>query len=435
VARRASETDFLTGLANRRALVAAAARTVSERRAVALILVDLDGFKPVNDTFGHKAGDELLRQVAVRLNAVCPGARCVARLGGDEFAVLLSGADAAGDRPRRRAERLVRRLGQPYQIDDLTIAVTACCGYAGQQQSADTSQLMREADLALYQAKRLGHSQSAGFSRELQDHVQRRTALENALRMPGVEREIELAFQPIVDLDQREIHSFEALARWRHSTLGPISPAEFIPISEQILVIERVSDALLSAAARQAARWPRHISLSFNLSAVQLCALGSAARLCSLIRTQGLDPSRLEIEVTETAMMADFDQARANLSEFRRQGVRIVLDDFGAGYASISYLREMQFDVVKLDGSLVEAGRQNDRGMALLRGVIDLCRGMGVPCVAEHLESEAHTRALRAMGCRYGQGYWLGCPMTADAAAKLVGPPEVSRAPQRVATG
>jgi EAL domain-containing protein (putative c-di-GMP-specific phosphodiesterase class I) len=213
--------------------------------------------------------------------------------------------------------------------------------------------------------------------------------------------------------------SFEALARWRHSELGWISPSEFIPITEQISVVEQISEALLTRAAAEAVRWPDSIRLSFNLSAVQLCSDGSAQRILHLIAEAGLDPSRLQLEVTETALLGDFDAARRNLSQLGRAGVRLVLDDFGAGYASISYLREMKFDAVKLDGSLVAAATVDRAGMQLLKGVLDLCRAVGLPCVAEHVETEHQVAALRLLGCQYGQGYWLARPMPAEDAQRV----------------
>ena len=212
------------------------------------------------------------------------------------------------------------------------------------------------------------------------------------------------------------ICSFEALARWRHSELGWISPSEFIPITEQISVVERISEVLLRRAAAEALRWPSSIRLSFNLSAVQLCSEASAQRILQLVAEAGLPPARLQLEVTETALLGDFDAARRNLALLSKAGVRLALDDFGAGYASISYLREMSFDAVKLDGSLVVAASADRAGMRLLQGVLDLCRAVDLPCIAEHVETDEQVGLLRAMGCQFGQGYWLARPMSAEQA-------------------
>jgi EAL domain-containing protein (putative c-di-GMP-specific phosphodiesterase class I) len=216
------------------------------------------------------------------------------------------------------------------------------------------------------------------------------------------------------------------LARWNHPALGTISPAEFIPAAEQINVIMELSDTLLAQAAVEAERWAETVRLSFNLSAVQLCTEGSAKRILAILRSAGMDPNRLQVEVTETALLVDFTVARENLHALRAAGARIVLDDFGAGHASISYLREMQFDGIKLDGSLTVQAAESLRSRRLLKGVVDLCASLGLPCVAEHIETEEQRTLLREFGCRDGQGFLLARPMDAEAAA-LVAAPKVFR--------
>lgn len=240
-----------------------------------------------------------------------------------------------------------------------------------------------------------------------------------ALRAPGVEDQIELAYQPIVHLESMAVCSFEALARWRDSELGWINPSELIPITEQISVVERISEVLLARAAAEAVHWLEPIRLSFNLSAVQLCTESSAQRILTLVTDAGLAPSRLQLEVTETALLGDFDAARRNLSRLSKAGVRLALDDFGAGYASISYLREMSFDAVKLDGSLVAAANNDRAGTRLLKGVLDLCKAVELPCIAEHVETRQQVELLRTLGCHYGQGYYLARPMSAQKARQV----------------
>jgi EAL domain-containing protein (putative c-di-GMP-specific phosphodiesterase class I) len=220
-----------------------------------------------------------------------------------------------------------------------------------------------------------------------------------------------------------ELHAFEALARWRHAKMGWISPAEFIPITEQICVIESISEVLLRTALQAARQWPDAIKLSFNLSAVQLCTPGSAGRVLEILREQFFDPRRLQIEVTETALLGDFDVARDNLSALRERGVSIVLDDFGAGYSSIAYLRQIKFQSIKLDGSLITALNDRAEGLPLLRGVISLCDSIGLPCVAEHIERDEQLSDLRSLGCEFGQGFLLSPPLRADAAAQLAATP------------
>lgn len=414
-ATKIANTDFLTGLANRRSLLTAIDRAGDTEEPTTFALLDLDGFKAINDTFGHSAGDALLVEVGRRLKELVEPLGMVARLGGDEFALLLRGC------PRKDAREVVaeaiRLLRKPHSCDGRTLFISACAGVAFPEAGAsDPTQTIRMADIALFEAKRKGRDRLEFFSAELEKDVSRRTEIEIALRSPGIEQDIELAYQPIIDVATMEVVSFEALARWRHSELGWISPSEFIPITEQIPVIEKITDDLLRRAADEAAGWPKSVRLSFNLSAVQLCSNDSADQVLDIVRRQGLDPARLQIEVTETALMADFDAARRSLLRLSREGVRLVLDDFGAGYASISYLREMRFDVIKLDGSLITTSAD---GYPLLKGVLELCKAVGLPCVAEHVETEASLLMLRALGCRYAQGFWLGRPMTAEAAREM----------------
>jgi diguanylate cyclase (GGDEF)-like protein len=428
-ARQIADTDALTGIANRRALLAeveALAQRGEGNTAVALI--DLDGFKPINDTFGHEAGDSLLVEVSQRLQAVIPEGGLVARLGGDEFAMLFSCADPAA--AHAVGETAIRRIGEAFVSAQRALCISACVGVSFHgADRADLRQALRRADIALYSAKRAGKGKVAFFTSALEAEIRRRTAIEQALREPAIQDRIDLAFQPIIDLTTMELTSFEALARWRHSELGWIAPSEFIPITERISVVEQISDDLLARAAAQAGRWPSSVSLSFNLSAVQLCTLSAAESIIGIIAEAGLEPSRLQIEVTETALLADLLVARRNLAHLRRHGVRILLDDFGAGYASISYLREIEFDGVKLDGTIIERA-SNGAGLPLLQGVVRLCDAMGLPCVAERIETNTELEMLRALGCRYGQGFGLARPMGADAAAHYARP-ESPRAKER----
>jgi len=416
LARKLAETDVLTGLANRRALlgkIEAHARERIERLAVAL--VDLDGFKPVNDTFGHGAGDALLVEISQRLRAIIDPLGTVARLGGDEFAVLLPDCDETD--ARAVIAEVIAEIERPCRYEGRTLRVSACAGIAcGLADELDPTKPIRMADIALFAAKSNGRGKLEVYMHELETEIARRAEIEIALRGSQIEEEIDVAFQPILDLGALEVRSFEALARWKHSKLGWIPPSEFIPISEKISALEILTPILLRRASNEASRWPEKIRLSFNMSAVELCSERSADQIIDLVSASGLDPRRLQIEVTETAILADFDAARRNLAALRERGVLIVLDDFGAGFASISYLREMQFDAVKLDGSLLTAATPEAGGIPLLRGVLELCRSVGLPCVAEHVETENQVAMLRHLGCTYGQGYWLAPPLSAESA-------------------
>jgi predicted signal transduction protein with EAL and GGDEF domain len=288
----------------------------------------------------------------------------------------------------------------------------------------DVAQALSRADAALYTAKEKGRGSTALFTPEIAEANRRRIAIERALMDGGIGERIGFSFQPIFDLATGQLRAFEALARWTDPELGLVAPSEFIPIAEQINIIEAMSDALLARAAAEAAHWPDAVRLSFNLSAVQLRSPRSAARLLAIVRKNGLDPSRLQIEVTETAMLGDFATARLNLERLRAAGARILLDDFGSGFASISYLREMMFDAIKLDGALVRGAPESDVAVRLLKGVLALCASLRVPCVAEHIETEGQLALLRELGCRDGQGFALAGPMSA-ADARVLGAAKV----------
>jgi diguanylate cyclase (GGDEF)-like protein len=426
-ARLIADTDPLTGLANRRAFLRALGRRVSglarsRGGGFALAMVDLDGFKPINDTFGHAAGDRVLEGIGSRLARAAGEGALIARTGGDEFALLLprvrtlDGATGAGS-------AVCATLQEPFLVDGREFRISGCCGVTLLLPGdCDVEEALIRADTALYRAKEGGRSGVAVFTKEMHEINRRRILIEKALRLPQTLERIGLVFQPITDLATGELKALEALARWHDDTLGRIPPDQFIPIAEQINVIEQISEKLLAQAAAEASRWASTVRLSFNVSAVQLCTAGSAQRLLAVLERAGLDPGRLQVEVTETALLADFEVARENLQALRGAGARIVLDDFGAGHASISYLREMQFDGVKLDGALIASVTESIRSRRLLKGVLDLCAALGLPSVAEHIETDEQLRLLRELGCREGQGFLLSPPLHAEDAAALAAP-------------
>jgi diguanylate cyclase (GGDEF)-like protein len=423
--RVVADTDPLTSLANRRAFIAELHERLEAPTvpAFGLALIDLDGFKPINDTFGHAAGDAVLVEVAVRLACEAGNGALVARLGGDEFGLILAHANQAA--LARAGELLCLALGAPYFVEGREFRISASAGLALLAPAeCDVAQALSRADAALYTAKEKGRGSTALFTPEIAEANRRRIAIERALMDGGIGERIGFSFQPIFDLATGQLRAFEALARWTDPELGLVAPSEFIPIAEQINIIEAMSDALLARAAAEAAHWPDAVRLSFNLSAVQLRSPRSAARLLAIVRKNGLDPSRLQIEVTETAMLGDFATARLNLERLRAAGARILLDDFGSGFASISYLREMMFDAIKLDGALVRGAPESDVAVRLLKGVLALCASLRVPCVAEHIETEGQLALLRELGCRDGQGFALAGPMSA-ADARVLGAAKV----------
>lgn len=420
----AATTDFLTELPNRRAFVAALEgqfETSRDSGGFAVAILDLDRFKVVNDTFGHAAGDQLLREVAARLVRAVGSRGLVARLGGDEFGVLLLDVRRASEAHSMGA-KILREVNRPVTISGIQLAIAASCGFgiARSRSTHTPSRLMADADLALYQAKQSSNGAVSVFELCMDAPRRRRVQIEKALLAPDLEAKLEVWFQPIVDLGTGHIIANEALARWTDGKLGPIPPSEFVPIAEQLNLIETVNRHLMARAFAVARHWPETIKLSFNLSAVQLHCTTSAKDMLKALRNAGLSPERLQVEVTETALLADFERARANLNELRNAGVTIVLDDFGAGFASIGYLRRLRFDQIKLDGTLVTAALDSADGKRLLSAVIRLCEILGVSSVGEHVESRELLDLLKELGCSAGQGFWLTPPRPAEEIDGLV---------------
>ena len=418
--RLVADTDPLTGAANRRAFLAA----VEERMAApdaapfALALLDLDGFKPINDTFGHAAGDAVLIAVAERLEVEAGDDILVARIGGDEFALVLPCAEAKAAVAKARS--VCDAIARPYPVGEREFRISACCGITIVRPGDDNiTTALSHGDAALYSGKQRGRGTVALFTPELDQAKRRRATIERALADATTREQIGLAFQPIFDLATSRLRAFEALARWTHPELGAIAPSEFVPITEKSNAVEAFSEMMLAKAATEAVAWPDAVRLSFNLSTVELCSSASAARILNVIDRHGLDPARLQIEVTETALLADFETARFNLQALRKAGAQIVLDDFGAGFASVSYLRELDFDAIKLDGSLVTAGARTAAGLRLLKGVLDMCASLNLPCVAEHIETAEQLAMLRRLGCRDGQGFVLSPPLEPEVARAL----------------
>lgn len=411
----AATTDFLTGLPNRRAFVAAldmAAAEKGTKGSFGVALLDLDRFKAVNDTFGHAVGDQLLREVAERLMRAVGNRGLVARLGGDEFGVLLS--EIRRDRDAHSiGSEILEGVNGPIVIHGRQLSISACCGLAVARARDDRSpsRLMADADLALYQAKESPGSALAVFELGMEAPQRRRVQIEQALQNPRVRENLRIVFQPIFDLFSGEVIAREALARWTDPEIGVVPPSEFVPIAEQLNLIDELNNHLMALAFDDARNWPEHIKLSFNLSAVQLRSSTAAKSVLRALRKARLAPDRLQVEVTETALLADFERAGENLAELRKAGATIVLDDFGAGYASIGYLRELRFDQIKLDGGLVTAAQHSEDGKRLLRAVIGLCDALGVSSIAEHVESEELLRLVMELGCTAGQGFWLRPPM------------------------
>lgn len=418
--RLVADTDDLTGLLNRRAfLEAAKSRAVShDRPAFAIAIIDLDNFKPVNDVFGHDAGDRLLRRVGSRLGALLGEKDMLARIGGDEFAFLARCLDV--ESAREFGQAIATMLEPPFVEDGREFRLTAGCGMSLLGKGDDAVAVaMMQADTALQAAKQRGRGEVSVFHPALEAARKRRADIASALKKPDTSDEIGMVFQPVYELSTMRLLAFEALARWDHAELGEVSPAEFVPIAEHLNLIEDINDALLLKAMRVAREWPASVRLSVNLSAAQLCSPELARKVIDRLRYTGLSSARLGVEITETALLTDFDTVRSNLAMLKAEGVRIILDDFGAGFASIAYLREIHFDTIKLDGSLIAPIVESLAGRRLLEGVLQLCSALGTPCVAEHIETAEQLFLLRKLQCPNGQGYHLGPPLSAMEAREL----------------
>ena len=412
-ARVLAYQDQLTNLPNRRALILHM-RGAALRRGPALagmVMLDLNGFKPVNDTFGHAAGDRLLIAIAGRLQAVVGQQGLVARLGGDEFCVFLSGIVHA-DEAVELAGRLRVAISEPLRIDGHVLHLGAALGVvAGPVLSEDPLRMLQRADIALYDAKLNAGSAISLFEEQMEGRVKRRTLIEHALSDCRELDQIRLEYQPIFALRSGQQVGFEALARWSHGQLGQISPAEFIEIAERTGKARHLTLHLFRRALEEALTWPEELYLSFNLSGSGLCSAGFEESLPKMLDELGFAARRLTIEVTETALLADPAAAWEVLRKLQRRGIRIALDDFGAGHASIGYLRDLELDAVKLDGCLIRDITTNARSRKLLFGVLQLCRSIGVAITAEQVETAEQLRALQAFPIDSVQGFYLGRPV------------------------
>lgn len=406
--------DPLTGLPNRRVLDEDIRRIAAESAVstgeFAVFLIDLDRFKPVNDLHGHDMGDELLIAVASRLRRIIGTIGNVYRLGGDEFVCVVS-YEAGSDVVARHAHQIVRALSEPFSVDDRRIG--ASVGVARRPLDGETpQQLLRCADVAMYEAKRAGRDKYRVFHAEMDERFQFRSELEGRLRSALSAGEIVPYFQPIIDLGRNRIAGFEALARWIHPSRGVIGPDDFIEIAEDLGLIDDLSDRVLRTSATIARDWPAPVALSINISPVQLQTPGLAARILSVLAETGLKPGRLIVEVTENAIIADTEEAAKVIKELQAAGVRTALDDFGKGYSSLSHLRELRFNHLKIDQSFVHT-LPSAESQKIVAAVASLGRALGMGVVAEGVETQDTAQVLQDLGCTQAQGYLFGRPMPA----------------------
>ena len=415
--------DALTGLPNRTLFqerVEQELAQVGRGATVAVLYLDLDRFKQVNDTLGHPIGDTLLRAVADRLRALVREVDMVARLGGDEFAVIQVGLERAED-AGRLARRIVDALGAPFELEAHEVAVGASVGVAlAPADAAQFEKLLKCADMALYQAKLDGRGGFHFFEREMDTRQQAQRALEQDLQRALAAGEFELFYQPLVNLECREITCFEALLRWRHPSRGMVPPGQFIPIAEETGLIVPLGEWALRQACAEAATWPATVSVAVNLSAVQFKGQALVRTVALALESSGLAGNRLEVEITESIMLQDSRATLAALHALHGLGVRIAMDDFGTGYSSLSYLRSFPFDKIKIDQSFIRDLGADNGSAVIVRAVADLGTSLGVATTAEGVETQAQLAQLLVHGCTEAQGYLFSPPRPAGDVARLL---------------
>ncbi len=400
-------SDPLTKLANRRALSARLERDVSAKRRFHLLLIDLDRFKSVNDTHGHAVGDKLLIQVAERLTEIAGKIGFVARQGGDEMAVLVY-----GDKPQGLAVAgaVIAAISSPFRIDELTVEIGCSIGIGCAEDSSDAADLMQFADVALYESKRQGRGLVSCYTHGMLDAITERGQLEADMRHAIERGEMHLVYQPVLALRDDRLIGYEALIRWDHPMLGALSPARFIPLAEETGQIVAIGAWVLEEACRQAADLPDEIYVAVNVSPVQFQSPLLLTHLTQALAQSGLPARRLEIELTETAIVRDGVGIAQTLNAIRRLGVTVAMDDFGTGYSSLAHLRDFPLDRIKVDRSFVATAETDPHSLAVLEGITHIARRLGVAILAEGVETEAQLQLMRDIGCDAVQGYLVGKP-------------------------
>jgi diguanylate cyclase (GGDEF)-like protein/PAS domain S-box-containing protein len=416
--------DALTGLANRqalrRALDDALVGAVRRKHRCSVFLLDLDRFKAVNDTLGHPAGDTLLRLVALRLTDEVGKQGQVGRLGGDEFQIVLPAMSSQAELSQL-AQAIIDSVSRPYTINGNLVSIGTSVGIVTSDYDDRTSDdLMRDADLALYAAKAAGKGCYRFFAPEMHDAARERQLMESDLRVALEKGQLRVVYQPQVDASSEAVTGFEALVRWEHPEHGPISPAVFIPLAEEIRLIDQIGEWVLRTACAEAATWPEHISVAVNLSPVQFKspALPSIVRM--VLGDSDLPAKRLELEITEGVFLSNDDHVHEMIGALKDIGVKLALDDFGTGYSSLSYLQRVPFDKLKIDRSFVSgASDPKSRNAALIRAMVGLASDLEMRTIAEGVETQEELALVRNLGCPLVQGYIFGRPMPAEEALEL----------------
>jgi diguanylate cyclase (GGDEF)-like protein len=423
LAQSLARHDALTGLQNRRVFADELGHAIRESEVegidCAVFLIDLDRFKFANDLYGHQAGDSVLCDVAKRLTALVPKRGTLARLGGDEFAMIVIGENQR-DRSVRLAQRIITSLSAPFSVGNIQVDIGATIGIALRSpENSDPEALLRAADIAMYRTKRDGRGSFQFFEESMDRELTARAHLEVDLRKAVANNDILPFYQPLMSLPDRALLGFEILARWPRPE-GLVPPDVFIPIAEDTGLIADLTYRILKRACLDARAWPAPLMLSLNVSPTQLMDAALPQRILAILTETGFPPSRLEVEITENAIMNNMETAQTTLMSLHNMGVSIALDDFGTGYSSLSHLRKLRFDKIKIDRSFVLSMRDDDDSRKLVDAIIGLGQSLGLPTTAEGIETEDDAKWLAENGCTSGQGYLFGKAMPAAEVAPFL---------------
>ena len=426
LAQALARNDSLTGLPNRRCFADELCRRVEAGRGtatrIAALLVDLDRFKPINDAHGHAVGDRLLQAASDRLRGVCLPGELIARFGGDEFAILTD-TSCDSERPARLARRILATLERTFEIDGRSLDISASIGIGiglAEEDGGDPQVALRRADIAVRRAKAKGRNTFAFFERAFDEQVHQRAMIEADLKRALRNGEIIPYFQPLVDIGTGRLTGFEVLARWNKPGDGAISPEDFIPVAEDTGLIGEITWTLLRQACIAARAWHPSLTIAINLSPTQFHDRWLAHKVLAVLAETGLPAGRLEVEVTENALVADIETARTTVLSLKNQGVRIALDDFGTGYSSLHSLRELPFDKVKIDRSFVASHSESRDSRKIVAAIIGLSHSLGLPTTAEGIECAADAEWLTSLGCDQGQGFHYSPPLSAAEVDELL---------------
>ncbi|WP_152046770.1 putative bifunctional diguanylate cyclase/phosphodiesterase [Aureimonas psammosilenae] len=418
-----AEADELTGLVKRNGLnarlEAALAFPAGDGKWVTVHCIDLDRFKVINDTLGHGVGDLLLKKVADRMRSACRKDDCIARVGGDEFVIVQNGVVDRSD-AERLAARLVDLIGRTYVLNGHTVNIGASVGVAMIERGNSARDLLRNGDLALYEAKRAGRGRFRMFETGMDAALRDRRELEIDLRRALALKQFELYYQPFVDLSTDTVMGFEALIRWNHPVRGRISPADFIPLAEETGLIAKIGEWVLRSACMTAATWPDEMTVAVNISPVQFKSDNLVATVVSSLAHSGLSAQRLEVEITEGVLIENTDHVLKTLHALRDLGIKISMDDFGTGYSSLSYLQKFPFNKLKIDRSFVQGAEAGGDNEAILKAIAGLGVSLGMAITAEGVETSEQLDRIRDEQCTHVQGYFTGRPMPADGIAAFL---------------